>query len=67
MSIDPPSAWRRSSRCSNAAGDCVEVAAGIDTVRLRDSKNPHRELTMDRHGFESFIRAVKQGQFDLSD
>jgi len=66
LTFDPPSPWRRSSRCSNGGGDCVEVAAGIDSILLRDSKNPETELTIDLRGFQAFIRAVKQGDFDLS-
>lgn len=33
--------WRKSSRSGGGTGDnCVEIAAGIQGVAVRDSKNP---------------------------
>jgi hypothetical protein len=35
----PPTGWRKSSH-STATGNCVEVAPTVDSVFVRDSKNP---------------------------
>ncbi|WP_406287614.1 DUF397 domain-containing protein [Embleya sp. NBC_00896] len=32
--------WRKSSYSNNAGGDCVEVAAGLAVVPVRDSRDP---------------------------
>jgi Domain of unknown function (DUF397) len=57
--------WR-TSRLSGGNGNCVEVAAGSGTVGVRDSKQrggPVLEFT--RIGWAAFIRATKDGEFDL--
>jgi hypothetical protein len=58
--------WRKSSR-SNNSGNCVEVAVTDRAVGVRDSKQhghgPVLEFT--RAAWESFIRAAKDGKFDL--
>jgi hypothetical protein len=57
-------AWRRSSRCNNAA--CVEVAFLADSVFVRDTKNSLRqELAYTRAGWRVFIAGVKSGAFDI--
>ncbi len=33
-------AWFKSSYSGNQGGECVEVAAGVATVHVRDSKDP---------------------------
>ncbi|MFJ8616041.1 DUF397 domain-containing protein [Streptomyces clavifer] len=34
----PDSAWFKSSYSSGEGGQCVEVATGVETVHIRDSK-----------------------------
>ncbi|GAA2504082.1 DUF397 domain-containing protein [Streptomyces gobitricini] len=33
-------AWLKSSYSTNDGPDCVEVATAVNTIRVRDSKNP---------------------------
>jgi hypothetical protein len=58
--------WRKSSR-SDGTGNCVEVATTDGSVGVRDSKQhghgPVLELT--RTGWEAFVRAARDGEFDL--
>jgi hypothetical protein len=55
--------WRRSSRCSNAG--CVEVAADVVGVHIRDSKDPDGcVLTFTRLNWNTFLADVKAGTFD---
>ena len=58
--------WHTSSY-SNNSGNCVEVAATDGAVGVRDSKQqghgPVLEFT--RAAWETFIRAAKDGKFDL--
>lgn len=58
--------WRKSSH-SNASANCVEVATADSTVGLRDSKQHGRGpiLEFTRAEWESFVRAAKDGEFDL--
>ncbi|GLW17118.1 toxin [Streptomyces sp. NBRC 13847] len=34
-------AWQKSSYSGSDNNDCIEVATSPDTIRIRDSKNPH--------------------------
>lgn len=65
---NPPSevgtTWRSASVCGG--GTCVEVATDVDTVRVRDSKDPQRtpmEFTHDE--WRDFLVGVRLGEFDL--
>jgi hypothetical protein len=52
------SAWRKSSR-SQASGECVEIAGGLDAVR--DSKNPASTvLAVGAAGLRAFLSSVKE-------
>ncbi|MET7286321.1 DUF397 domain-containing protein [Streptomyces sp. NPDC005573] len=58
---DNGTAWMKSSYSTDEGPDCVEVAAGPATVRVRDSKNPDGpRLTLTQeawHGFLAYARA----------
>jgi hypothetical protein len=56
--------WRKSSF---SGGDgCVEVSSlDMGRVALRDSKNPDKGyFVYDTHEWRSFLRAVRNGEFD---
>lgn len=57
--------WRKSTR-SNNAGQCVEVAAGLQsTMALRDSKDPDGPyLVVRRRAWSLFVESLKAGAFD---
>ena len=53
--------WRKSSY-SGGGNNCVEVAAGTDTVAVRDSKNPQAgQLLFDPATWTAFTAAIKHG------
>jgi Domain of unknown function (DUF397) len=58
--------WRKSSY-SNHSGNCVEVAATDHAVGVRDSKqHGHGSVLEFTHAaWTAFIRAAKDGKFDL--
>jgi Domain of unknown function (DUF397) len=58
--------WRKSSH-SNSSANCVEVATTDGSVGVRDSKQQGRGpvLEFTRAGWGAFIRAAKEGEFDL--
>ncbi|WP_169982098.1 DUF397 domain-containing protein [Microbispora sp. H10836] len=60
----PYGLWRRSSKCNN--GTCVEVAAGPNEVRIRDSKDPEGpQLRVKPKEWRSFLAEVKAGAHDV--
>jgi hypothetical protein len=59
-------AWRKSSYSGHANSNCVEVAKADRSVAVRDSKNPgYGHLVFAGSEWRTFIRGVKEGQFDL--
>lgn len=57
--------WRKSSRSSGGASNCVELALPAGGVAVRDSKNPEGAVLA--FGVEvavAFLAAVKGGRFD---
>ncbi|AUS81673.1 DUF397 domain-containing protein [Actinoalloteichus sp. AHMU CJ021] len=52
--------WRKSSRSSNGANDCVEVGATSAVVAVRDTKNrAGGTLVVSREAFSSFLMSIK--------
>ncbi|MFE2456429.1 DUF397 domain-containing protein [Streptomyces sp. NPDC059402] len=49
--------WFKSSYSGSGGGDCVEVAAGLDAVYVRDSKNPSHwpVLQVSRDKWAAFV------------
>ncbi|MFF5140675.1 DUF397 domain-containing protein [Streptomyces sp. NPDC013157] len=48
--------WRRSSYSSEEGGECVEVAARLGTVHVRDSKDTTRAaLAVDPSAWTAFV------------
>lgn len=57
--------WRKSSR-SGYETNCIDVAAAIDRIFIRDSKAPTGPIISCNHaGWMTFLGAVKNGDFDL--
>jgi hypothetical protein len=48
--------WRKSSRSTGHEDNCVEMAATQDSIRVRDSKNPHAaQLVVNHDAWRAFI------------
>jgi hypothetical protein len=63
-SVAPGSGWRTSSR-SAAAGHCVQVALGPESVVVRDSKDATGPvLRFTGRGWTGFLAGVRSGEFD---
>ena len=53
--------WRKSSRSTNQGGACVEVAALLDAIGLRDSKDPEAGLlVLSRRRFGALVQQIKE-------
>ncbi|HEU5030485.1 MAG TPA: DUF397 domain-containing protein [Spirillospora sp.] len=60
--------WRKSSYSSGDSGtDCVEVAALVGGVGVRDSKDRDGgHVTIDRAAFAVLVARIRGGALDLS-
>jgi Domain of unknown function (DUF397) len=57
--------WRRSTKCDNSSGNCVEVATLGNATAIRDSKDVDGAvLVWARNEWTAFIDGVKAGEFD---
>ncbi|AUS78914.1 DUF397 domain-containing protein [Actinoalloteichus sp. AHMU CJ021] len=53
--------WRKSSRSSNGAHDCVEVGSTSAVVAVRDTKNrAGGMLVVDHEVFAAFVGSLKR-------
>ena len=58
--------WRKSSY--SGVNGCVQVAFSDDGVAVRDSKQQHGAvLSFTATEWQAFLRAVRDGEFDLPD
>ncbi|MEU5878749.1 DUF397 domain-containing protein [Spirillospora sp. NPDC047279] len=58
--------WRKSSRSTGAAENCVEVATDTRIIAIRDSKNPAGGmLKLDSAVWRELRHAIRQGTFDI--
>jgi hypothetical protein len=56
--------WRKSTT-SQVNGDCVEVASDAETVRVRDSRDPHSAmLSFSRAEWRAFLAGARGGECD---
>ncbi|WP_432093904.1 DUF397 domain-containing protein [Streptomyces sp. bgisy100] len=54
--------WIKSSHSGSEGGDCVEVAIGRRTIRVRDSKDPHGPaLTLTPEAWTDFVHFASRG------
>ncbi|KOX27851.1 MULTISPECIES: DUF397 domain-containing protein [Streptomyces] len=55
--------WRKSSYSDDEGGDCVEVAAAVGAIHIRDSKTAPAgpELRLSAPAWSAFIAAVRPG------
>ena len=59
--------WRKATKSGNNGGNCVEVADGMGTVHVRDTKSRERGmLAVSAETFAEFIANAKAGRLDLS-
>jgi len=60
-----PTGWRKSSRSSNGASNCVEVGRVPGGAAVRDTKDRAAgHLTTTAAHWAAFITAIKTGRFD---
>lgn len=52
--------WSRSSYCKR----CIEVSARGEKVLLRDAEQPERTIEVPVEEFRSFLKGIKEGEFD---
>jgi hypothetical protein len=59
----PAEAWFKSSHSGAGTSECVEVAASVEKVAVRDSKVPHGpRLVLGSLAWTGFVAALRQAQ-----
>ncbi len=55
--------WQKATASAN--NGCIEIAAALGGVAVRDSKNPSGPVLLyTRHEWSSFLDGAKKGEFD---
>lgn len=58
--------WRKARRSNGGNGGCVEIAANLPQVAVRDSKRPEGGAhVIKRAVFTAFLEDVKAGRYDI--
>jgi hypothetical protein len=58
--------WRKAKRSNGGNGGCVEIAANLPQVAVRDSKRPEGGAhVVERPAFTTFLEDVKAGRYDI--
>lgn len=58
--MDEQRKWIRGSKCAN----CVEISTDGSHILMRDSRHPDKVIPVLIDEFQSFVDAVKRGEFD---
>ncbi|MCE7083025.1 DUF397 domain-containing protein [Streptomyces sp. ST2-7A] len=56
------STWRRSSFCGAGGNNCVEVAATVGGVAVRESEVPGRVVVAEPAAFAALLDAIRAGR-----
>lgn len=60
----PGTVWQKSSFSgSGGSGECIELAASAEAIRLRESQDPAVVLVAPRSRVAGLLRTVKNGRF----
>ncbi|GIJ63224.1 DUF397 domain-containing protein [Virgisporangium aurantiacum] len=59
-----PRPWIQSSKCTNGADLCLQMAAEPDRVSVRGTTTPHVELDLTYDQWRTFVAGVVAGEFD---
>jgi hypothetical protein len=58
--------WRKARRSNGGNGGCVEIAANLPQVAVRDSKRPEGGAhVVERAVFAAFLKDAKAGRYDI--
>ncbi|MGW2679668.1 DUF397 domain-containing protein [Streptomyces sp. NPDC001436] len=62
--MDTPIAWQKSSKSTDAEGNCLELSAHLGAILIRESDSPDTIVTTTPAKLAAFIHGVKAGEFD---
>ncbi|MEU3468130.1 DUF397 domain-containing protein [Streptomyces sp. NPDC006687] len=62
--MDTPIAWQKSSKSTDAEGNCLELSAHLGAILIRESDEPDTIVTTTPAKLAAFIHGVKAGEFD---
>ncbi|MFF4492434.1 DUF397 domain-containing protein [Streptomyces sp. NPDC001546] len=62
--MDTPIGWQKSSKSTDAEGNCLELSAHLGAILIRESDSPDTIVTTTPAKLAAFIHGVKAGEFD---